>query len=196
MTFAALDAQRQKLGITGHRLVIEAGMRPVNWYRWKRGSQPNAKTLRKLRAALDRLEADPARRRSSAAPAGAKSGGDGPARQAEASPELIKSTYRGFFVAICHHFGAKPQALLDVDPSRTARMDPVWMEAAKIRALAVYCTVIEFDLRLTQIAGVLDITKQAVSVMLRRVEDLRDDPAIDALLTDTSRLLTGKEPAL
>ena len=36
------------------------------------------------------------------------------------------------------------------------------------------------------------MTKQAVSECLKRVEDLRDDPAIDALVERVSRLISGR----
>jgi hypothetical protein len=66
--------------------------------------------------------------------------------------------------------------------------------ASTLRQRAIYLTVIGFDVPLSQAAVAAGVTKQAVSKALRRIEDEREDPKIDALLTRLEVWLTGVAP--
>jgi hypothetical protein len=105
---------------------------------------------------------------------------------------LIASTYRGFLAAISTEMQLDPKAVAASDPSLSRVSDPFWMAAARARAMAVYCTNIELGVPGTKVAEAAGMTKQAVSECLKRVEDLRDDPATDALVERVSQLLTGR----
>lgn len=113
-------------------------------------------------------------------------------------PVMIRTVYRGFMLAIAQEFfpglpadAAAIEALAQ-DPALSANPNVKWAAAAKARSLAVYCTVIELNLPGAQVARAVGVTRQAVSVMLRRVEDLRDDPAIEALIGRAGEILIGK----
>ncbi len=52
---------------------------------------------------------------------------------------------------------------------------------------AVYLMVTELGFTMTGVAGLVGVTKQAVSKSLRDIEDEREDPAIDALISRVAR---------
>ncbi len=113
-------------------------------------------------------------------------------RQAAAPKSLLVGTYRGFLALIAREQGLDPEAVAASQPSLSKVSDPAWLAAARVRALAVYCTHVELGVPGRRVAEAAGMTKQAVSECLKRVEDLRDDPAIDALVERVSRLISGR----
>lgn len=114
-----------------------------------------------------------------------------PRSRAEAC-ELLAATYRGYAALIARELGADPQKVLDSDPASRATASAEWALAAKVRALAVYCVVIEFAVPAARVAAAIGVTRAAASQMLRRVEDFRDDASVDALVERVGRLISGR----
>ena len=107
--------------------------------------------------------------------------------------ELALAAYRGHVAAISAKLGADPAEVVASIPSRSATQDAKWALAAKVRSLAIYCTVVEFNLPGAVLARAIGMTKQAVSWNLKRVEDLRDDPTVDDIIESVGRLIAARE---
>jgi transcriptional regulator with XRE-family HTH domain len=174
MTFQEIDARRKAKGIPAPVLCERAGIDYSTYHRGMRSTrQPRAATLAKLAAALDR-DCLPT-----------------PARSTDAA--LILATYRGWAAWFAAQTGIDAAGALASDPRLRANASPQWRRAAQVRELAVYCTVTELDLGGARVARAIGVTRAAVSLMLRRVEDARDDPSVDAMVEAAARLISGRK---
>ncbi len=172
MTFADIDQARRAAGLSVLALCAASGVAYPTYWRAATGqgvARPS--TLRRLRAGLT-------------APPQAKP----PVNEA-----LTAYAYRGFLAAYAQAAGVDLEAVLASEPKRRANSNALWREAARLRALAVYSTAKKFDLRGARLAAAIGLTRQAVSLMFRRVEDMRDDPDIDALIERAGRMLSGRQ---
>lgn len=179
MTFTEIENLRMRQGVTAHAMCQRAGIAPSVYYRARQRGSVRPLTGRRWLAVLN--------------------GSNIPARRREAqNPELIRSVYRGYMLALAHRFfpglpheAAALEALAQA-PARKANSDPRWAAASRARELAIYCTVIDLGLPGNRVAGAIGVTRAAVSAMLRRVEDLRgDDPTIDTMIETAARLIAG-----
>lgn len=107
-------------------------------------------------------------------------------------PVLILSTFRGWAAHFAGKLGVDPATALASDPGLRANSDPAWRKAAQVRELAAYCTVTELDLGAARVARAIGVTRAAVSLMLRRVEDQRDDPTVEEMVEAAARLISGR----
>lgn len=177
--FANIDAQRRAAGMTVAGLCRKARV-PISTY-WRiakrRNKQWRGATVEKFQVALASSTAAP--------PPGTPK-----ARRDDGS--LILSLYRAYAALIAREIGADASSVLASDPSLRATSSPEWQAAARIRALAVYCVSIELSVPAARVAVAIGVTRQAASLMLRRVEDFRDDPEIDALVERVGKLVSGR----
>jgi hypothetical protein len=146
-----------------------AGIALTTYNRARRGRIPRARTLKALENALR-----------------------GKVRVRRPDRRDVPLAYNGHVAELCRRLGADAEKVLESDPGQRANSDPAWAAAARIRALAVYCTAIEFDVPAAAVARAIGVTRAAASAMLRRVEDLRDDPEIDALVERAGMLISGR----
>lgn len=166
--FRAIEAARREKRLCLDALARWAGVASSTYNRALRGiCLPSSRTLDKLEAAL--------------------AGG----RPKLSAPDL-HTIFRGYLVTAAHALGLDPEVVTASDPGRRATNDPVWARCAHARALAVYCMGMEHGLGPSALGRAAGVTKQAVSIMLKRVEDLRDDPAVDALVEKAGRLISGR----
>lgn len=180
LTFDIIENLRVMNGLTIGEVCRRAGMtQPNQYYRYRAGTvRARPAKLRLLKEVIE--------------------GRSWPRRPMPSKlPEpmfraLIASTYRGFLAVLAREQGLDPEAVAASQPSLSKVSDPAWLAAARVRALAVYCTCVELDVPGRRVAQAAGMTKQAVSECLKRVEDLRDDPAIDALVERVSRLISGR----
>jgi transcriptional regulator with XRE-family HTH domain len=107
--------------------------------------------------------------------------------------ELIRSTYRGFVLALADDFGVTAEAVAAADPRAGATADPHWRACAHVRQAAIYLTNTALGLKQRRLADVLELTPAAVCLALKAVEDRRDDPALDATLRRASKAITGRD---
>ncbi len=175
MTFDQIEDARIRLGWSQRTLALRAGTKPDVYYRAARGKVvPRARTLRRWAMALAL-----------------------PEPSARAVPDmtqaLILATFRGFAAHFAALHGLDAATALASDPGLRANASASWRDAARVRELAVYCTVTELNLSGSKVAAAIGLTKQAVSLMLRRVEDLRDQPVWDAQIAAAAALISGRK---
>lgn len=175
MDFSEIEAARVRGRISCRGLAQSAGVVVDVYYRARAGkTRPTKRTLGRLEKALGGAP----RRRSVGT------------RNVE--PMLILSTFRGWAAHFAGKLGVDPATALASDPGLRANSDPAWRLAAQVRELAAYCTVTELDLGAARVARAIGVTRAAVSLMLRRVEDQRDDPTVEEMVEAAARLISGR----
>ena len=173
MNIHEIDMERRRLGLSQLELARRAGVRASVYYRAASGkTRPRAATLAAWEKALGKAR---------------------PPRPASSLDDLIRATYRGWAAHFAGKLGVEVEAALNSDPSLRANASPAWAAAARVRELAVYCTVTELDLNGAKVARAIGVTRAAVSLMLRRVEDIRDDRATSEMIEAAARLISGRE---
>jgi transcriptional regulator with XRE-family HTH domain len=154
-----VDRRRKAAGLSHDELCRAAGIEVNNWFRLLRGAhQPSPATLRKLQAALD-------------AP-----------RQSK-PPQIIAGFHRVLIGLLADAMGADRAAVLAVDMSKQRPQNPAWLRAARIRMMATYIAAVELEVGNAELGRAIGQTRQAIQKSRNQVEDLRDDPAIEAALT-------------
>jgi len=169
--FLEIDGLRARLGVTYHALCKAAGVPCSTWWRAKTGRvRWQSATEQKFRAALVQGVGKPPPK----------------IRMTEQRQQLVLGVFRGSLIALAHGLGLDPN-----EASARPGARAFW----KARALALYCTAVEFDIRGADLARALGMSKQLVSWNLRQAEDMRDDPAIDGLVERTGRLIAARDEA-
>ena len=79
--------------------------------------------------------------------------------------------------------GIDPAAVQDSDPSAKRAANKDWRDAAFARWLAQSLLNSGLGISQIEVARASGVTKQAVSLAMHAIEDKRDDPAFDALVT-------------
>lgn len=162
-----IERTRRERGISHDFLCRNANAAPRNWFRLVRGEQqPSDELIRRLEAALDMaLPRQP--------------------------PAVIKSYHRLVMRALAQEKGLDPDAVLAVDLTRQRPQVPAWLEAARINNMAIYLTTVELQVENADFARAVGVSREAVRKARNKVEDLRDDPAIDALLNKVTQQVRG-----
>jgi len=161
----AIEQKRLAKGLSREALAERAGITERALYYALAGIKiMRASTLRKLERAVEGYRREPA-----------------------ASPEMARAAYRGLLAALAHEMGLEPADVVAADPRRERG------SVARCRMRAFYLMVTEFDLTMTAVASLAGVTKQAVSKSLRDIEDEREEPQLDALLTRVARQVGGRE---
>ena len=174
MTFPEIDAARRRAKLSARELCARAGVHCYVYYRARLGqTRPRASTLARLRTGLERGAPKLSKRNDADA--------------------VIRATFRGWCAYFAVRLGIDVAKTLGSDPKLRANASLEWRQAARARELSVYCTVTELDLPGARVARAIGVTRAAVSLMLRRVEDTRDDPAIEAMVEEAARLMSGRE---
>lgn len=111
-------------------------------------------------------------------------------RRGDAAPngETAAAGYRLALSIVAAHAGVAVKIILDADPARRATADPAWLEAARVRRLALYVAHIYLGIAQAELARAANMSKAAVSIAMNDVEDLRGEP-------ETERLLAAIEEA-
>jgi transcriptional regulator with XRE-family HTH domain len=172
----AIEAKRKQLNISKAAFCRFAGISRQAY--WRALAGPRSKwrrdTLRKIERALDSRPTSAAARKP-------------------ASAEHLATIYRAFVVIIAGERGIDPEAVFASSPQARANTCPEWRAAARIRELAVACVTAYLDAPAARVGRAIGLTRAAVSQINRRVEDMRDDPEIDALLERIGPLVSGRE---
>lgn len=173
----AIEAARQAYGIAQERLAAEAGI-AGSWYRkiLVHPDRASDAVLARLSAALKRL--NDSRRDDEAL-----------------TVALVEATYGGFLAAVCRELGLDVAAVRALDPATQRRgrhASAAERRGAMARQLAVYLTNVSIGVRQRLLARVVGVTPAAVCQSLRTIEDLRDDPEMDALIEACAREVTGR----
>lgn len=164
---AAIDRARLRAGMSHEELcrAARAGLR--NWFRLRRGDHRPSEAL------LARLEA---------AVAGAV-----PAPR----PALVRSYHRLVMRLLAAAQGLDPDAVAAVDLSVQRPMVQEWLRAARIHNMAIYLTTVELEVSNLELGRALGLSREAVRKARNRIEDLRDDPEVDALLARATQQARG-----
>ncbi len=171
MDFATVEDARRAAGLSPTAMCRLAGVPGYNYWRARRGRvTPSPATLAKWAAAVSgQPMAACARQRVDSV------GERGP---------LIAAAYRGAIALLAVELG---ENAADVASRPSAR--GYW----KIRALALYCVSVEFDIRGADLARALGLSRQIVSWNLRQANILQDDPATAALVERAGRIMAARE---
>lgn len=155
----AINVRRLAAGLTHQELCKHAGVDLNSWHRLRRGEHaPKNETIQKFDNALK----------------------NGPSPK---PPQLIASYHRLVMVMIAAELNFPLATLLATDFTAERPQVQEWLEAARIRAMAIYITTVELEVKNADMARALNVTREAIRKARNRVEDMRDDNAIDALLS-------------
>lgn len=161
--FDEIDADRRVASISRERLCARAGVPVRTWFRIANGALPRDATLARLRAALRMM-----RREASSRPV--------------EDEGVLVLAYRGALGLVASAMGLDPVEAIRADPQANRPFDPLWRSQATARARALYVLNIEALVPMSLAGELAGVTKQAVSKVLRQIEDSRDDPTIDAMI--------------
>ncbi len=98
---------------------------------------------------------------------------------------LVRSVYRVHLAQLAERLGLDPGRCLASSPGVCGD----GRYSAMPRRLAVYMTVVGIDVRPARLAEALGVSRAAITKMLHRVEDMRDDPRIDRMLEEYERVM-------
>lgn len=167
---AAIERRRALLHITQTELCREAAIDKGTYSLIKRGKRtPQRRILIRLARALDRLIY----------------------RRPAPAPDMVQGFYRGACVLFAREFGLDPGAVVGEAVASRSNLDPKVAAAARARRLAFYLTVNAYDVPRSIVARQVGFSKQAASKALKEIEDARDEPAFNAIVTRIAELLTG-----
>jgi transcriptional regulator with XRE-family HTH domain len=173
MTFQEIEALRRRGGLTVNELCRRACVWPSTYRRsLARTHAPHGRTLARLEAALGQRGR--------------------PKRPSSDNSELVLSAYRGWAAHFASLLRIDVGRALASDPGLRANASAEWRQAAQVRELAVYCVVTELNLGGAKVARAIGVTRAAVSLMLRRVEDARDDPTLSEMIEQAAALISGR----
>lgn len=110
--------------------------------------------------------------------------------EADARQMQIALIYHAHLLAAVIETGADIHRLAALPRQRGGRM--YFAEGFKARRYAIYLTATEYDRPGAWTARAAGVSKQAVSMILRAIEDARDEPETDALLARIAARAAGR----
>lgn len=162
---AAIERKRIAAGIGNEPFARAAGISFWTWRRLRRGENvPTDATLTKLEAAFD-------------APKGKK------------PRNVIAGFHRLVTSLVADAVGEPRAAVFAADMTRQRPQDPAWLKAARIQMMATYITAVELEVGNAELGRAIGQSRQAVQKARNKIEDLRDDAAIDAALVAVTAMV-------
>ena len=157
-------------GVSLSHLARVAGMSHVQLFRLRSGARKgvNPDTAGRLRLAITRIRA----------------------RQTEGAP-VYAALYRSLLVICADHCGVDVAIVHGHDPARRRVMDELWMKCARVHWLARYMMGPGLGVSVSDVARAAGVSKQAVSLSLKEVELMRDQPGFDAEIETLQQRITG-----
>lgn len=101
-----------------------------------------------------------------------------------------RAAWRAALAIASERLGLAAAAVMASDPARKATADQVWMQAARARQLAYWLANGMLGLTTSEIGRLAGVTKQAVSVGIRKTED-STDPQIVAARARLEEVFSG-----
>lgn len=145
-----------------------AGVSFWTWRDLQRGNtKPTDATLKKLEAAFGHAR--------------------GPA-----PPQILKSYHAVVVSLLADRSGFSRAVLQEMDFSVQRPLNPQWLAASRLNMMAIYITAVELQVENATLGRALGCTRQNIKKARDRVEDMREDPAIDALISGVTALVTGR----
>ncbi|WP_152647816.1 MULTISPECIES: hypothetical protein [Rhodopseudomonas] len=107
---------------------------------------------------------------------------------------LASTAFCGFLALVCHRRGLDfSQVMMQLARVGELTRDPNWRQASQAREIAIYLTSIICNIRNASLHRALGLSRAAVCLALRRVEDHRDDAAFDDEIRAIVRMMTGRD---
>lgn len=161
-----VNRRRAKAGFSHDRFCRLAGISFWHWRDLRRGhARPRQSTIAKLHAVFD-----------------APSDGEKP-------PQLVLGFHRLVMVLLAREQGLNEQQLLALDFSVQRPANADWLRAVRTRQMAIYITAVELQIGNAVLGRALGSTRANIKYARDRIEDLRDQPDIDALIARVSQLV-------
>lgn len=156
----AVDRRRSAAGLSNSELCRLAGVEFNNWRKLRRGGHaPSVGTLAKLNAALD-------------APRSTK------------PPQVVAAFHRLVMQFLAMHLKFDTAILLATDFKVQRPSNPQWLQAARIRQMAVYITAVELQVSNADLGRALGDTRANIKFARDQVEERREDGnEVDQALT-------------
>lgn len=162
-----INQARKTAGLSHEEFCRRAKAGTRNWFRLVRGEQkPTPALLKRLNAAL------------------------GDAQAARPRP-VVKAFHRLVMIEIARAQDFDVAVLLATDFSVQRPHVPDWLAASRIQSMALYITAVELEVGNAELARALGVSREAVRKARNKIEDLRDDAAIDALLNRVAQQVRG-----
>lgn len=172
--FNIIDKKRRDLGVGGRRLEQIAGLANGHYSKMETGvCEPRKPTLTQLKIALQRIE------RNADCDASERS-------------RLVYLLLRAVIALCCELDGFSARDVLNQDMQKRATQDPKWLRASQIRQMALGLANSGLGITPAQLALAVGISRPGMHYLLQRHENMRDDPAFDALI-DRLELAIGGE---
>lgn len=159
-TVQRIENARAQKKIPHSQLCRAAGVKPITWSRARRGTQdPQRETLQALeRACATVIPRSPAPER------------------------VLAGLFHAAFRLIALEQGISRELMEAVDLTVQRPADADWLAVSRARSMAIYIVAVEHEVPHSLLAGIAGISKQKIGKALERVENWRDDAAIDAML--------------
>lgn len=171
MDIVKIERRRQQMNIPMSSLCAAATISTRHYQRLlAREATPRPATISRLNMALQRYKIGFGVEATSLAPHAA-----------------LKST----MVLAAFVLRADARKVLSADPSKRATSNPEWMEAARVRRVAIYIANQFLGFAQADLARAAGLTKQAISNAIKELEDERDrDPTIKAVLDEMEEVFS------
>lgn len=148
-----------------------ANMSDRNFYYLKTGQQTaRSGTLRRLDIGLSRAKM---------------------AQKLGAGGASERSVYMLCVYAVAQFMRVSADVVLSHDPAKRATSDVEWMAASKVRRLALYVASVATGMKQAEVARAAGMTRAAVCIALKQIEDDRDDAVLDAFLTSLEKVFSA-----
>lgn len=92
------------------------------------------------------------------------------------------AAYRLALATVARKMGVEPRLVLEADPSKRATADQAWLQAAKVRRVALYIANVYLNVPQAELARAAGMSKAAVSIAMNEVEEMRDSAELEQLL--------------
>ena len=156
-SFQDIDKLRQARGLSAQALCKRASVSFTAWWRAQNGAAWRRDTERKLREALE--------------------GERGPKAAPRPDPVLVRAAYKGHLALQAARLG------VDVNLVLKSRARDFW----ELRALAMFSTSVEFDIRGADLARALGMSRQIVSWNIKQANALKDENLLGRLSDEADR---------
>lgn len=113
-------------------------------------------------------------------------------KQAGLDPRLVRpAIYRVVLALTADALGLNVLEVLRSEPGAKRAANKEWRDASFARWLAQYLLNTRLNMKQAEVARASGVTKQAVSLAMREIENRRDDPAFEQVLAHMEIILRG-----
>src|SRR5262249_12568477 len=112
-------------------------------------------------------------------------------------PAVIAGLVHAAELIVLHEVAGRKKLITELtfERARRGRALPGAIAAARLRRLAIYLVAVELEVSNADLGRALDMTRQNVQQARNAIEDLRERPAVDAVLDRCRALLKGENYA-